>query len=352
MSATTIAEPQLTSPQVIHNCPNCSHWLPDGTLACPDCQTLTYGRFLSELAGSAQQMEQEGRWQEARERWNSTLQWLPGDTQQAASIQQHIAGIDTRLNKEQTQRDRWTRRLGPFAPIALFLLKAKSAVFLLFKLKFFFGLITFFGLYWAMFGFKFALGFTACIFIHEMGHFVEVKRRGLRADLPMFFPGLGAYVRWYNQGVSREGLAAIALTGPLFGLAAALACFGLYEYTHSSLMLVLANVGAWINVFNLMPLMIFGLDGAQASYALTGLQRMLIAATCVVFFVLTYGNGNPQWVLLAVGLMMGWRSLAKDVPEKQETKSFAYFLGLVLALGMLMYRTSALIALMPKPPIH
>ena len=201
-----------------------------------------------------------------------------------------------------------------------------------------------------MFGLKFALGFTACIFIHEMGHFVAVKRRGLKADLPMFFPGLGAYVRWYGQGVGRDQLAAIALAGPLYGLIASLVCFGLYWQTHYTLFLVLANVGAWINVFNLMPLTFLGLDGAQATYALTTLQRFLIAATCVVFFALTFANGNAQWVLLFVGLMMGWRAAGRDVPEKQDTKVFAYFLGLVLALGMVLYRTGALIEMMPKPP--
>ncbi len=352
MSAATILEPQSAPPQVIHSCPTCSHWLPDGTLACPDCQTLTYGRFLSELAGAAQQLERQGRWQEARDHWRSTLQWLPENTEQAASIQQHIAGIDGRLNKTQTQRDRWTRRLGPFAPLGLFLLKAKSLVFLLFKLKFLLSMLPFFLLYWVMFGWKFAVGFTGSIFIHEMGHYVAVKRRGLQADLPMFLPGLGAYVRWYGQGVSREQLASIALAGPLFGLVAALVCFGIYWQTHSSLFLVLANVGAWINVFNLMPLTFLGLDGAQATYALTRLQRMLIAATCVVFFALTFSNGGAQWVLLFVGLMMGWRAMGTDTPEKQDTRIFAYYLGLVLALGMLMYRTGALIALMPKPPLR
>lgn len=346
-AAIATAETQPVQPPTIHNCPNCSHWLPDGTLACPDCQTLTYGNFLTELAGSAQALEQQGRWQEARDRWSSALHWLPQDTQQAASIQLHIAGLEGRMGHEQSQRERWTRRLGPFAPIALFLLKAKSAVFLLFKFKFFFGLITFFGLYWAMFGFWFAAGFTASIFIHEMGHYVAVKRRGLRADLPMFFPGLGAYVRWYGQGIDRVQLAQIALAGPLYGLAAALACFGLYFYTHSNLFLVLANVGAWINVFNLMPLMLLGLDGAQATFALSRLQRLLIAATCAVLFALTFSTGQPQFVLLIVALMMGWRSLGNDIPEKQDTTVFTYYLGLVLALGILLYRTSAMIALVP-----
>ena len=259
----TVLPPEPAPPSVIHNCPNCSHWLPDGTLVCPDCHTLTYGQYLSELASSAQQLELEKQWPQARDRWSSALQWLPADTQQAASIQRHIAQIDGRLKAEEDQKARWTKRLGPFAPVVLFLLKIKSGLFLLFKLKFLFGILGFFGLYWAIFGWKFALGFTACIFIHEMGHFVAVKRRGLKADLPIFFPGLGAYVRWYSMGVSREDLAAIALAGPLFGLAAALICFGIFWKTHAEIWLVLANVGAWINLFNLVP--VFGLDGDRKS---------------------------------------------------------------------------------------
>ena len=39
--------------------------------------------------------------------------------------------IDGRLQSEEDRKAKWTRRLGPFAPIALFLLKIKSAIFLL-----------------------------------------------------------------------------------------------------------------------------------------------------------------------------------------------------------------------------
>src|SRR5580698_11240852 len=285
MSTATTISPEPAPPPEIHSCPSCSHWLPDGTLACPDCNTLTYGLYLRELAGSAQQFEQQGKWTEARERWRSTLKWLPENAEQATGIQQHIAQIDSRLKAEDDRKARWTKRLGPFAPVALFLLKIKSAIFLLFKLKFLLGIFTFFGLYWAIFGWQFALGFTACLFVHEMGHFIAVKRRGLKADLPIFFPGLGAYVRWYGMGVSREDLAAIALAGPLFGLTAALSCFGIFWLTHKEIWLVLANVGAWINLFNLLP--VFGLDGAQATYALSRIQRALIAATSTLFFGLT-----------------------------------------------------------------
>jgi len=361
MSA-TVLPPELATPETIHSCPNCSHWLPDGTLACPDCQTLTYGQYLGRLASGAQQLEQQQKWPQAREQWQAALQWLPGDAQQAVGIQQHIAQIDARLQAEQDTKARWTKRLGPFAPIALFLIKAKSFLFLAFKLKFLLSLFAFFGLYWALFGIPFAAGFLACLFIHEMGHYVAVKRRGLQADLPMFLPGFGAYVRWYGQGVSREDLGSIALAGPLFGLVAAMACWGIFAFTHlgptvaargryGPIFLVLANVGAWINFINLLP--IFGLDGAQASLALSRLQRAMIAGTCLLFFGLTANVGrfgsdmvgpNTQWIFLIVGLGMVWRCFTSDAPEQPSTRTFLTFQALVIALGLVVFQTGLLLA--------
>lgn len=341
MSTATTFSPEPAPPAAIHNCPSCSHWLPEGTLACPDCQTLTYSGYLRELAGSAQTFEQQGMWKEARERWKSTLRWLPENTEQAAGIQQHIHQIDSRLKAEEDRKAKWTKRLGPFAPILFFLLKIKSALFLLLKFKFLLGILGFFGIYWALFGWKFALGFTVCIFIHEMGHYVAVKRRGLKADLPMFFPGLGAYVRWYSMGTPVDQLAAIALAGPLYGLIAALVCLAIAWATHSVLFMVLANVGAWINFFNLLP--ILGLDGAQATYALSRMQRGLIALTCLIFFGLTvsgdWSGERAQWIFLIVGLGMLWRCFTNDAPEKPHTGTMIYFQALILALGFLLYLT-------------
>lgn len=342
MPAAAVLPPEPAAPEPIHSCPNCSHWLPDGTLACPDCQTLTYGHHLSELAFSAQQLEKDGNWTEARDRWRSTLAWLPENTQQAETIQQRIAQIDSRLEAEEQKKAKWTRRLGPFAPLFFFLLKAKSALFFLFKLKFFLGLFGFFAIYWALAGWKFAVGFTVGIFIHEMGHFVAVKRRGLKAELPMFIPGMGAYVRWYSMGVSREDLAAIALAGPLYGLGASVLCLALAWTLHSVLFLLLANITAWYNLFNLTP--VLGLDGAQATYALSRVQRALVALTSVLFFGLTVASANPyragtQWVFLFVAGGMGWRCFTNDAPETPHTRTLIVFLALILLLGFMLYLT-------------
>ncbi len=342
MPDAAVLPPEPASPEPIHSCPSCSHWLPDGTLACPDCQTLTYGHHLSELAYAAQQLEQEGKWVEARDRWRSTLVWLPEGTQQAESIQSHIGQIDTRLAAEEAKKAKWTKRLGPFAPLFFFLLKLKTAFLLLFKLKFFLGLFAFFGIYWVLGGWRFALGFTVSIMIHEMGHYVAVKRRGLKAELPMFIPGMGAYVRWYSMGVSREELAAISLAGPLYGLGAAVLCLALAWSFHSVLFLMLANIGAWYNLFNLTP--IFGFDGAQATYALSRMQRGLIALMCALFFALTVADSNAnhagtQWVFLIVAGGMGWRCFTNDAPETPHTQTLILFLSLVLLLGFMLYLT-------------
>ena len=93
----------------------------------------------------------------------------------------------------------WVRKLGPLAPLAIVLVKGKSLL-ALFKLKFLLSLGAFAGYYWALYGAKFGVGFAILILVHEMGHFIAIRRRGLPAEMPVFFPGLGAYVRWTALG--------------------------------------------------------------------------------------------------------------------------------------------------------
>ncbi|MDE1154335.1 MAG: site-2 protease family protein [Acidobacteriaceae bacterium] len=346
------AENGSTNPQAIHNCPGCELWLGDGTaLVCPECGTLTYGQHLTALANQAQALEQADRFPEALGFWREMLRWLPEETQQAATIRQHIAQIQDRLDKEQERESRWKKRLGPLAPVLLFLFKAKSALFVLFKIKFLLGFLSFFSFYWLLFGWKFALGFTAMLMIHEMGHYLTLKRRGYKPELPILIPFLGAYVRWFAQDVAAEELALVSLAGPAYGLVAALLCLGIWLVTHHAIFLVLANVGAWINLFNLLPL--GGLDGSKATYALGKLQRLLITATCLIFFGLTVNaaNGNffgpmTQWVFAFVGAGMLWRCFTADEPAHPDTRTMVYFLGLLLALGFTLLFTLSPLALL------
>jgi Zn-dependent protease/uncharacterized Zn finger protein (UPF0148 family) len=330
LRANSLAAPPSGTPAPIPNCPECSLWLPEGTLLCPDCQHLTYTTHLHHLAEEAAQREQAYEWASARATWQQALAWLPAGTSQAEAVQAHIAQIDARTRAAEDTKARWTKRLGPFAPIAFFLLKAKTFLFAILKFKFIFSFLAFFGVYWALFGWRFGLGFTLGILIHEIGHYVAARRRGLKADLPLFIPGLGAYVRWYHQGVGVETLAAIALAGPLFGLFVACACLGIASRIASPLFLALAYSAAFLNLFNLVP--VLGLDGAQATYSLNRLQRFLIVVTCVLLYALL-----REWVFLAIAAGMAWRAFTGVAPEQPSSRGMVVYTLLLFALGAILW---------------
>ena len=79
----------------------------------------------------------------------------------------------------------------------------------------------------------------------------------------------------------------------------------------SQLFLALAYTSAFLNLFNLVP--VLGLDGAQATYALNRLQRFLIVVSCVLLYALL-----REWVYLAIAAGMAWRSFFGNRPGAAE----------------------------------
>jgi Zn-dependent protease len=325
----TATIPHIEAPEPIYNCPQCSHWLPAGTVACPECHQIIYSGHLRKIAIAATSEEREQHWPAARELWQTALPWLPPG-EQTDTVNAKIQQINARIQAGEDTKAKWTKRLGPLAPAAFFLLKAKSLVFLLFKLKFLLSFVAFFGLYWAFFGWRFGLGFTLSILIHEMGHYVAARRRGLKVDLPVFLPGLGAYVRWYSMGIPLDDLASIALAGPFFGLITALICAGIGLATASPLFFALAHTGAWLNLLNLIP--VLGLDGAQATYALNRLQRGLILSTSLIFLVISH-----EWVFLFIALGMGFRTFSSPEVDRPSTPTMVRYVLLLFFLGVIIY---------------
>ncbi len=333
MAATTFSESaapeSLVEPEPVYNCARCSHYLPPGSLACPECNTLAYGPHLNRLAAAAAAAEREPNLPVARERWTDALAWLPADSHQAGQIQQHLVALDGRQRTAEEKKARWTKKLGPLAPLVLGAAKFKSAFFLLFKLKFLLGFVSFFGLYWVLFGWKFAAGFMLSILVHEMGHYVAVRSRGLKADLPVFAFGR-AYVRWYNESLSLGAIASIALAGPFAGLCAALIFGGVYLRTHQPIFAALTYASAWVNLFNMIP--VFSFDGAQATFALSRLQRGLMLAACIILFGLM-----REGVFLFIAAGMTYRMFTNDTPETDSTATLAGYLALLFALGAILY---------------
>jgi len=259
------------------------------------------------------------------------LRLLPAESRQAEWIRRHASELQRAAVQAETpsQPGNWAKRLGPLGPVAVLLVKGKGLLTAIFKLKFLLSLTAFVGVYWALYGAWFGAGFAVLVLIHEMGHFIEIKRRGLPAEMPVFLPGLGAYVRWQALGVSAETRAVISLAGPMAGWLAAAACLVAWWRTGNGLWAALARSSAWLNVANLMPVWV--LDGGQAASVLGKTQRMwLLTAGLGLWLVL----GEGVFFLVVVGA--AWRLFAKDLPAQPSRLTMFYFLWLLVALGLLL----------------
>lgn len=312
--------------EVAQKCPRCAREIPAGALECPQCRTLVHGDRMEQLAAHARSLEAHGDLQEAREKWLACLPLLPEQSMQAEWIRNHVRElqggppVQASVQRGPNATPDWAKKLGPVGPLLL----------ALWKLKFLWSFVAFMGVYWHLWGAAFGIGFAVLILIHEMGHFIDIKRRGLPADMPMFLPGLGAYVKWNGLGVSLETRSAISLAGPFAGALAAGVCYLLWHQTGYGLWAALARTGAWFNALNLIPLWIF--DGSSATNALSKLERAIVL---LVSAALGYALG--EWVFGLVAAGMGIRLFTRDVPEEPSNPIAAYFVAVITALAMVLW---------------
>jgi Zn-dependent protease len=335
------------SQSAIRICHNCNAEISQDSLACPACHTLVYSDRLDQLAKDARALELRGLLPQARELWEYSLQLVPADSKQAQWVHDRIealkaaeAGPQATDPSAQTPKPKppppsWIKKLGPFGPVALLLLKFKSAFFLLFKLKFLFSFVFFIVLYVGIFGWRYGLGISVCILIHEMGHFIDIKRRGLPAEMPVFLPGFGAYVRWANMGVTARQVAQISLAGPLAGWIAAAVCFLIYAQTHDPLWAALARTGAFLNTLNLIPVWV--LDGGKAADAIGVTERTFLLTLAAGLW---YYTGESLFAFVAVGFV--WRLFTISTGREGNTlrsdwSSFTYFAALLIALAVMLH---------------
>ncbi len=284
--------------------------------------------MLEQLSASARLHEERLEYPEARSDWLKALALLPPDSSQAAWISGNLKRLETLAGASPAgDRYAWARKFGPFAPLIILLAKGK-VLLSLFKLKFLLSLGAFVAFYWALYGARFGIGFAILILVHEMGHFIEIKRRGLPAEMPVFLPGLGAYVRWTALGVSVQTRALVSLAGPLAGCLGAAACAVVWMRTGDALWIGLASLTAILNVLNLIPIWV--LDGSQAIIALSKIERIVLSGAAVL---LAAYFSQPLFLLVAAGA--AYRLFTKDIPQAPSYGATAYYVTLLAALGYL-----------------
>ena len=120
--------------------------------------------------------------------------------------------------------------------------------------------------YSLFFGWWFAVGFVVLLFVHEMGHVIQLRREGVKASAPMFVPFMGAVVMMREMPKNALGEARVGLAGPVLGTFGAAACLVIGDAANSDFFRALAYVGFFLNLFNLLP--IVPLDGGRAMAAM------------------------------------------------------------------------------------
>jgi Zn-dependent protease len=145
----------------------------------------------------------------------------------------------------------WIARLAVLAKVALPLVSVLAS----------------FGAYALLFGWQFGLGIIVLLFVHEMGHFVVIRAKGLPASLPVFIPLLGAYVAMRKLPLNVRDEAEIGIAGPVAGTAIGLVCLWLGVQFGWQLMLPLAYFSFFLNLLNLIP--VSPLDGARVTSAIS-----------------------------------------------------------------------------------
>ena len=194
---------------------------------------------------------------------------------------------------EDLDKERNRSRLKKFGallvPLVLLASKAKVLFLAVIKIKAVTTLGTMFvsiAAYALAFGWPFAVGFVLLIFIHEMGHVIQLRREGVEASAPIFIPFLGAVIAAKSLGDDAAAEARVGLAGPILGTVGTLIPLAIWLATGSDLWQALAYVGFFINLINLLP--VLPLDGGRAMAVLgpkVWIVGILIAVAATVIFL-------------------------------------------------------------------
>ena len=318
-------------------CQTCGGEIAESLLACPACGALVHAATLKRLAEEATQERAVGNVTAALAAWRQALDLLPPGTRQREVVATTIdmlgreleesgdAAHPSPLNKSRAKIATGAAGLGT---LGLLLSKLKLVLLGLTKLSTLASMLLAFSLYWTLWGWRFALGFVASIYIHEMGHVAALSRLGIKATAPMFIPGIGAVVRLKQYPVTPREDARVGLAGPVWGLVAAAAAYAIFRATDSQTWGAIAQVGAWINLFNLLP--VWQLDGARGFRALSRAERWGVVAIVAAMWLATR-EGLLVLLFLTAGYA-AWRGQAQAEGDRRAAFEFG---ALVVVLSVM-----------------
>jgi Zn-dependent protease len=224
------------------------------------------------------------------------------------------------IHPESRLRELGKRLWAPIAALGYLLFKFKTALLAIFKFKVFTtsaSMLVSVAAYAWIWGWRFAVGLVLLIFVHELGHVLELRRQGVPASAPLFIPFLGAVVGMKQMPKDVWHEAQVALAGPLLGSLGALGVWVAGEALDSELLVALAFTGFLLNLFNLLP--VSPLDGGRAVAAL---HPAFWAVGLVALLGLVLLWPNP---ILLIILVLGGLDVWRRWRERGEAGAAEYY---------------------------
>jgi Zn-dependent protease len=267
----------------------------------------------------------------------------PGAEQRATAEQENVA--------EGKGRKKGLAGIGGLIAAAVaFIMKIPSLAFLLkFGIAGVSAFISIFA-YSILFGWPFAIGLVAQLFIHEMGHALVMKLKGIPVKGMVFIPLFGAAVIMRQMPRNARDEAEVGIAGPIAGAIAASVCLLLALQPNSlPIWAALAYFGFFINLFNLVPIVPF--DGGRVLAAIDRRVWILGFLGLLAFEIWQWVHGQfSPWLLLFIVMaatQLFTRGRASTTPEGKSyydvpvaariSLGVLYFgLAAVLVLGMAM----------------
>ena len=181
------------------------------------------------------------------------------------------------------------------------------------------------------------IGFVVITLIHEVGHAIVMRIKGLRAGFLVFIPFIGGAVTLKDQPRSVYDDAQIGLAGPIAGTIASLVSLQIYKWTDDPLYLWIASVGFVLNLINLIPIGM--LDGGRISAAVT--KWMWVFGVAGVVYKTVRQPNVLMIVILLLAIFQIYAAMIREkendgfydiTPPQRVAVAIAYF-SLVIFLG-------------------
>ena len=180
------------------------------------------------------------------------------------------------------------------------------------------------------------LGFVLITLIHEIGHAVAIRAKGLRAGFMVFIPFVGGAVTLKDQPHSVYDDAQIGLAGPFAGTVASLVSLQVFKWTDNPLYLLIAVTGFILNLINLLPIGM--LDGGRISAAVT--KWMWVLGGAILAYKVWRQPNALLIVILVLAVFQVYAAINREKedgfyeisPAQRTAVAIAYF-ALVIFLG-------------------